>query len=98
MNSASNNQTELNEVKERDKAEYKKTLDYYINQLKNPAEDPSPGETLGALCNVKAKLDALEMQGGKRKSRRNKKNQKSKRKRKIKKSKRSKTRRKSGRR
>ena len=96
MNSASNNQTELNEVKERDKAEYKKTLDYYINQLKNPAKDPFPGETLGAFCNVKAKLDAL--QGGKRKSRRNKKNQKSKRKRKIKKSKRSKTRRKSGRR
>ena len=90
MNSASNNQTELNEVKERDKAEYKKTLDYYINQLKNPAEDPSPGETLGALCNVKAKLDAL--QGGKRKSRRNKKSKK------IKKSKKSKTRRKSGRR
>ena len=93
MNSASNNQTELNEVKERDKAEYKKTVDYYINQLKNPAEDPSPGETLGALCNVKAKLDAL--QGGKRKSRRNKKSKKIK---KSKKSKKSKTRRKSGRR
>lgn len=93
MNSASNNQTELNEVKERDKAEYKKTLDYYINQLKNPAEDPLPGETLGALCNVKAKLDAL--QGGKRKSRRNKKSKKIK---KSKKSKKSKTRRKSGRR
>ena len=93
MNSASNNQTELNEVKERDKAEYKKTVDYYINQLKNPAEDPSPGETLGALCNVKAKLDAL--QGGKRKSRRNKKIKKIK---KSKKSKKSKTRRKSNRR
>lgn len=76
MNSVSNEQPELNEVKERDKAEYKKTLAYYIEQIKNPAEDPSPDETLGALCNVKAKLDAL--QGGKRKSRRNKKSKKSK--------------------
>ena len=60
------------EQKARDRPELEKAIAYYINELKHPEENVfGQDKTLEAMCNVKARLDALK--GGKRKSRRSKK-------------------------
>jgi hypothetical protein len=62
------------EQKARDIPELEKALAYHIKEFRNPDEDVfGSDKTLEAMCNVKARLDALKSKGGKRKSRRNKK-------------------------
>ena len=62
------------EQKARDIPELEKALAYHIKEFRNPDEDVfGSDKTLEAMCNVKARLDALKSKGGKRKSRRSKK-------------------------
>ena len=62
------------EQKARDIPELEKALAYHINEFRHPeSDDFGSDKTLEAMCNVKARLDALKSKGGKRKSRRNKK-------------------------